>query len=68
LALPHRFRGAADEWTLKDNIAVLLKPLVVLDTKKWFGEADLRLDILVIHGGPRRSPISITRKRSVSRA
>ena len=33
------------------NIAIFLKPLIVLDTQKWFGEADLRLDAFVVQGG-----------------
>ena len=35
----------------KVNIAIFLKPLIVLDTQKWFGEANLRLDALVVQGG-----------------
>jgi hypothetical protein len=33
------------------NLAVYLKPVVVLNTQKWFGEAELRMDIIVVHGG-----------------
>ena len=33
------------------NLAVFLKPLVVNNTRKWFGEADLRLDVLVSQAG-----------------
>lgn len=31
-------------------IAVRLQDIVIHDTKKWFGEADIRLDALVVHG------------------
>jgi hypothetical protein len=33
------------------NLAVFLKPLVVNNTRKWFGEADIRLDVLVTQAG-----------------
>jgi len=32
------------------NLAIFLKTLVVSDTRKWFGEAELRLDVLIVHG------------------
>ena len=47
-ALKMRSEGEAGS---KHNLAVFLKPLVVLNTQKWFGEAELRLDALVVHGG-----------------
>jgi hypothetical protein len=33
------------------NLAVFLKPLRVNKTRKWFGEADIRLDVLVSQAG-----------------
>jgi hypothetical protein len=44
-------RRAAGDWTLENNLAVFLKPLVVFDTRKLFGSAEIRLDVLVVHGG-----------------
>jgi hypothetical protein len=44
-----RHRGG--DWDLEYNLAVYLKPLVVLETKKLFGSAEIRLDMLVVHGG-----------------
>jgi hypothetical protein len=32
------------------NLAVLLQDITIWDNKKWFGEADIRLDALVVHG------------------
>jgi len=49
-----RFRGSASPAAppvLEDNLAVFLRPLVVRETRKWFGEAEIRLDALVLHGG-----------------
>lgn len=31
-------------------LAVRLQDIMIWDTKKWFGEADMRLDALVVHG------------------
>jgi hypothetical protein len=42
---PHRFRGGR-----RPNLAVRLNDMVVHDTRKWFGGADLRLDTIVVHG------------------
>jgi hypothetical protein len=39
--------GAAEQ-----NLAIRLKPLLVRETHKWFGGAELRLDAVVVHGGP----------------
>jgi hypothetical protein len=50
---PH-YRGK--EWSLTGDLAVFLKPLVVLNTKKFFGSTELRLDVLVVHGGARDVP------------
>lgn len=50
-----RFRGPSGSITgatSEQNLAVFLKPLVVLNTRKLFGEADIRVDALVSHGGP----------------
>ena len=32
------------------NLAVRLQDIMIWDTKKWFGEAQMRLDALVVHG------------------
>ena len=32
-------------------LATMIQDIVIHDTKKWFGEADIRLDALVLHGG-----------------
>ena len=32
------------------NLAIRLNQVVIHNTKKWFGDADIRLDVLVIHG------------------
>ncbi|WP_193196486.1 hypothetical protein [Nostoc sp. MG11] len=32
------------------TLAVRLQDIVILDTQKWFGDADIRLDALVVHG------------------
>lgn len=32
------------------NLAVRLQDIMIWDTKKWFGDADMRLDALVVHG------------------
>ena len=32
------------------NLAVRLQDIMVWDTKKWFGDAQMRLDALVVHG------------------
>lgn len=45
-----RYRSDAEE-APERNLAVFVRPLVVLDTRKWFGDADLRLDALVVQGG-----------------
>jgi len=42
-------RGGAPE--LRHNLAVFITPLIVRETGKWFGDAELRLDALVVHGG-----------------
>ena len=34
------------------NLAVRLQDIIIWDTKKWFGEAQMRLDALVVHGHP----------------
>jgi hypothetical protein len=33
-----------------ENLAVRLQDIMIWDTKKWFGDADIRLDALVVHG------------------
>jgi hypothetical protein len=47
----HRSGSARGPGAAVQNLAIFLKPLVVLATRKWFGDADLRLDALVVHGG-----------------
>ena len=37
--------------TAEHNLAVFLKPLAVKDTRKWFGEADIRVDTLASQAG-----------------
>jgi hypothetical protein len=32
------------------NLAVLLQDIMIWDTRKWFGEAEIRVDALVVHG------------------
>ena len=32
------------------NLAVRLQDIIIWDTKKWFGDAQMRLDALVVHG------------------
>jgi hypothetical protein len=41
----------SDEEVASSSLAIFLKPLVVTNTRKWFGEADIRLDALVAQGG-----------------
>ncbi|MBD2512573.1 hypothetical protein H6G91_36135 [Nostoc muscorum FACHB-395] len=38
--------------TQPPNLAVRLQDIMIWDTKKWFGEAEIRLDALVVHGNP----------------
>jgi hypothetical protein len=40
-----------EEYTAEHNLSVFLKPLVINNTRKWFGEADIRVDALVTQGG-----------------
>jgi hypothetical protein len=42
---------SAEQDTSQHNLAVFLKPLVVRNTRKWFGEADIRVDALVTQAG-----------------
>jgi hypothetical protein len=44
--------GARRGSVAEPTIAVRLRGMVIHDTKKWFGEADIRLDALVVHGPP----------------
>lgn len=46
-----RQRSGTQVATLEHNLAIFVQPLKVLDTHKWFGDAELRLDALVVHGG-----------------
>lgn len=45
---PSEVRG---EVKLEHNLAIFVKPLRVLDTQKWFGEAEIRMDAIVAQGG-----------------
>ena len=40
-----------NEVKLEHNLAIFVKPLKVLDTRKWFGEAEIRMDAIVVQGG-----------------
>lgn len=51
------FSGEEPKTEPEHNIAVFLKPFVVLDTRKWFGGAELRLDAMVVHGGAEGSDL-----------
>lgn len=42
------------------TLAVRLQDMMIWDTKKWFGDAEMRLDALVVHGNPTKSePASV---------
>lgn len=43
--------AGANAGKAKQNLAVFLRPLIVRQTRKWFGGAELRLDAFVVHGG-----------------
>src|SRR5687768_1614740 len=43
--------GGESSFELAHDVAIYLRPLVVRNTRKWFGDAELRLDMLVVHGG-----------------
>lgn len=45
-------RGARESFSQAQAItlAVRLQDIMIWDTKKWFGDADIRLDALVVHG------------------
>lgn len=43
-------RGSAEVQAQPANLAVRLQDIIIWDTKKWFGDADVRLDALVVHG------------------
>ena len=49
-----KYRSASDPGGAapsKHNIAIFIKQLTVRETGKWFGDANLRLDALIVHGG-----------------
>lgn len=48
---PRSAAKAAVADTSKYNLAIFLKPLVVRNTRKWFSEADIRVDALVTQAG-----------------
>lgn len=39
------------DYTATHNLSIFLKPLVIKNTRKWFGEADVRADVLIMQGG-----------------
>lgn len=45
-------RGGRESVSLPQtiNLAIRLQDIMIWDTKKWFGDADIRLDALVVHG------------------
>lgn len=47
------------------NLAIRVHDIIIHDTKKWFGEADIRMDALVIHGhGSKDKPESFYAPRT----
>ncbi|MCC5659173.1 hypothetical protein LC608_19755 [Nostoc sp. XA010] len=40
------------------TLAVRLQDIMIWDTKKWFGDADIRLDALVVHGNARQGDLT----------
>ena len=56
-------RGAKKSYQL----AVTLKDIIIHDNKKWFGEADIRLDALVVTGyGQKDDPLSFYMPKTAS--
>ena len=43
-------RGGRESLEEQPKLAVKIQDLMIWDTKKWFGGADIRLDALVVHG------------------
>lgn len=50
-------RGARESFSQPqaENFAIRLQDIMIWDTKKWFGDADIRLDALVVHGNVKGS-------------
>ena len=48
--LPTDRKGTVRGAQMAPHLAVRVQDLIIHDTKKWFGEADIRLDALVVHG------------------
>lgn len=48
--LPTDLRGVRRGAQEVPNLAVRFQDIIIWDNKKWFGEADIRLDALVVHG------------------
>ena len=43
-------RGGRESLEELLNLAIRIQDIMIWDTKKWFGEAEIRLDALVVHG------------------
>ncbi len=49
-AIPQPVRGAPAHTRGAANLAVRLQEITIHDNRKWFGDADIRIDTLVVHG------------------
>src|SRR5713226_6533018 len=55
--LPKDHKGTMRGAQTAPNLAIRIQDMIIHDTKKWFGDADIRLDALVIHGiGTKENP------------
>ncbi|MDJ0744200.1 MAG: hypothetical protein QNJ32_12660 [Xenococcaceae cyanobacterium MO_167.B27] len=43
-------RGGRESLEELPNLAIRIQDIMIWDTKKWFGDAEIRLDALVVHG------------------
>lgn len=43
-------RGGRESLEELPNLAIRMQDIMIWDTKKWFGDAEIRLDALVVHG------------------
>ncbi len=43
-------RGGLESTQELPNLAIRMQDIMIWDTKKWFGDAEIRLDALVVHG------------------
>ncbi|MEQ9503756.1 MAG: hypothetical protein RIT81_43275 [Deltaproteobacteria bacterium] len=48
---PDLHEGLRGVGKLEHDLAIFIEPLQVMNTRKWFGAAELRLDVVVVHGG-----------------